>query len=279
MKRIVLFSLILFASLSVEAAYMKVVNVKTSLNIRTEGSSESPIVGKVENGELVEFISEGDPEWEAQKGENWYQIKYGDIQGWVKSDYVEFTDEVPQGANADNKKSGFSWGNLLPENDYLRLAVYIFLGILGLILLGLLALLAMWLWSIFTYLIGGGALAGIIGFAVTKNADGAFSWGAVGLGLGFLWGLFKAIKNPGDAIIEGSSVFHDLGSIFSPPSSSSSPDPTPTSSSDEQFDTTIKGGGSFGEDLKAKTTWDGNLKDENGRTWKKHLDNTAERID
>ena len=282
MIRIASLLFIFLASLSIEAAYMKVVNVKTSLNIRIEGSSESPIVGKVGNGELVEFISEGDPELESTTGEKWYQIRYSGLQGWVKSNYVEFTDEVPQEANSGNNKLSLSWSNLynlLPENDYLRLAVYIILGILGFIILGLLAIFALWLFGIFQYVLGCGVLVGIIGFIITKNAEGAFSFGTVGLGIGLLFGLYKSFKDPGDTIFTGLNALRSFESDSSSFSSSSSSSYSSTSSSEDEYDTIIKGGGTLGDDIEAKTTWDGKLKDKNDKTWKKHSDGTVERID
>ena len=52
----------------------QVVNVSTSLNIRSQGSTSSSIVGSLSNGQTFDIIS---------KSGDWYNIKYGQITGFV----------------------------------------------------------------------------------------------------------------------------------------------------------------------------------------------------
>ena len=58
----------------------QVVNVSTSLNIRSQGSTSSSIVGSLSNGQTFDIIS---------KSGDWYNIKYGQITGFVNAAYVK----------------------------------------------------------------------------------------------------------------------------------------------------------------------------------------------
>lgn len=58
----------------------QVVNVSTSLNIRSQGSISSSIVGSLSNGQTFDIIS---------KSGDWYNIKYGQTTGFVNAAYVK----------------------------------------------------------------------------------------------------------------------------------------------------------------------------------------------
>lgn len=57
-----------------------VVTEGSNLRVRTEASTEAEIVDYLSDGAKVEILSEA--------AEGWYQVSYGDITGYVSSDYV-----------------------------------------------------------------------------------------------------------------------------------------------------------------------------------------------
>ena len=70
-----------------------------------------------------------------------------------------------------------------------------------------------------------------------------------------------------------------LGSISKEDSTSSSSRDTYSSPEEPKYDIEIKGGGKYGEDVKAKTGFFGTAYDENGRRWKKNSDGTYSKDD
>lgn len=69
----------------------QVVNVSTSLNIRSQGSTSSSIVGTLSNGQTFDIIS---------KSGDWYNIKYGQTTGFVNAAYVKETGSASTPAAA-----------------------------------------------------------------------------------------------------------------------------------------------------------------------------------
>lgn len=253
--------------LVVNATYMKVVRVKSQLNIREGAGTEFAIIGKVGNGDLVEFISESNSEWSTEASGTWYQIKYGDIQGWVKSEYLETTDELPKDIVSGNKSS-LQWSDIVPENDVLKLFFYIVLFFLGIVLLLLVIMFLCWLWSIIQMGLGVGLIGAVIGFIITKNYEGGFTGFNIGFGLGCVFGLYHAIRKPGDAIDVGAS---GLGTFISSSSSSSSV----SSHNVDKYDTVIEGAGIMGSDVKGKKYFDGTIEGEDGKWYKTNSDGTV----
>lgn len=82
----------------------QVVNVSTSLNIRSQGSTSSSIVGTLSNGQTFDIIS---------KSGDWYNIKYGQITGFVNAAYVKevgsaSTQAVPAAPTQTSATTGSS---------------------------------------------------------------------------------------------------------------------------------------------------------------------------
>ncbi len=282
MSRMVLLLLLQLVTLNMSASYLKVVGVKTTLNVRSDFGSDSPVVGKLSNGAIVEFIGESDPEWGVETGEMWFQIRNDEVQGWVNSSYLEETEEIPNWDKSKTTESSKSWSDYLPDNDYLRAAVYIILFIVGCMLLALVVFLVIFLLSIGLYAIGGAALLGIVGYAMTTNVDRTISWMVAGLILGAILGVYKLITDPDGAFSDGISAASGISGIFSSSSgsnSSSSSSSSSSNSSSTEYDTIITKGGTYGEDIKAKSGLLGTLKDENGKTWERRADGSVEKID
>ena len=73
---------------TLEERYATVTNVRTTLNMRKEMNSTSAIVGKLPKDTRVQVMSNGD-------SEEWVQIKYNDVIGYVKSDYLQMEEQAP----------------------------------------------------------------------------------------------------------------------------------------------------------------------------------------
>ena len=57
-----------------------------------------------------------------------------------------------------------------------------------------------WLWSIFGWVVGFGAIGGVAGFFITHDSDSAFTWMQYGAGVGFAIGLIRGFKKPDENI-------------------------------------------------------------------------------
>ena len=211
--------------------YMKVVNVNSSLNVRSQADINSEVVGQLSNGDIVEFISEMDPEEQHDSGECWYNIRKGDIEGWAKCYYLKETSEKPAEVQSD---SSGSW--IVRTWKYVAgLYVNIFwstngtwgiiLKILGIIVLGLLLI------PLFYGL--GVILHGVVGYLAVGFICGIFwilGWmtgqtvgtiAIIGFFLGCAVGLYKLITDQ-DGFLEifdgggsgGSSTSHYEGGTF-----------------------------------------------------------------
>ncbi|WP_160721905.1 SH3 domain-containing protein [Bacillus sp. USDA818B3_A] len=71
---------------------MGTVNADT-INIREEASETSPILGKLTNGTDVTIVS---------KENNWLEIRYSDLSGWVKAEFIDTQSKTSQ--NTPKKK-------------------------------------------------------------------------------------------------------------------------------------------------------------------------------
>lgn len=67
--------------------YRSVADVDTAINIRSNTSTESRIVGVLPKAGVADVID---------KGEEWTYIKSGDIEGYVKTDYLAFGDDAKE---------------------------------------------------------------------------------------------------------------------------------------------------------------------------------------
>lgn len=173
--------------------------------VYSEDDENSPIIGYVQGGEVVEIQSES--------FSGWVKIKAQYVEGYVNSD-VQWIKE-----NGDLDYMPLNWG--LVNWGILKgaggmiviiLAILLALAIIGLIMWGIMFILG-WLWSIMGWVICFGALAGILGFFVTHDADGGFTWMGYGAGLGVVIGLIRAIMNPLKAASEG---IKDMGKTMKP---------------------------------------------------------------
>ena len=67
--------------------YRSVADVDTAINIRSNASTESRIVGVLPKAGVAEVID---------RGEEWTYIKSGDVEGYVKTDYLAFGDSAKE---------------------------------------------------------------------------------------------------------------------------------------------------------------------------------------
>lgn len=81
---VVIILLTMFIAKISEASTVEVTT--ETLNIRKEPVTSSAILGLLSMGDKVEYIGEKD---------NWYQIKKGDITGYISKDYAKLLEDVP----------------------------------------------------------------------------------------------------------------------------------------------------------------------------------------
>ncbi len=75
----------------------QVVNVHSSLNVRSGASTSSSVIGSLSNGSKVTIVGESG---------SWYKINYGNTTGYVSKEYVSLGSSVPNtGNNSGNSNS------------------------------------------------------------------------------------------------------------------------------------------------------------------------------
>ena len=75
----------------------QVVNVHSSLNVRSGASTSSSIIGSLSNGSKVTIVGESG---------SWYKISYGNTTGYVSKEYISLGSSVPNtGNNSGNSNS------------------------------------------------------------------------------------------------------------------------------------------------------------------------------
>lgn len=92
------------ASLVSHAESQAKVTAPKGANIRKEASASSAMVGGAENGKVLTVISEV----QGADGNTWYQVKNGDITGYIRSDLVEVSEgSAPaEGGESGNGEGG-----------------------------------------------------------------------------------------------------------------------------------------------------------------------------
>ena len=80
----------------------QVINITSTLNIRQSASTSSAILGTLTNGSTFDIIS---------KNGSWYNIKAGNITGYIHSDYVKEVKENTNANNNDNNSTGNTQGS------------------------------------------------------------------------------------------------------------------------------------------------------------------------
>ena len=97
------------ASLVSHAESQAKVTAPKGANIRKEASTSSEKAGGAENGEVLTVISQV----QGGDGNTWYQVKKGDITGYIRSDLVEVTEG---GAPAEGGEGGNGEGSAAPAD-------------------------------------------------------------------------------------------------------------------------------------------------------------------
>ena len=80
----------------------QVVNVHSSLNVRSGASTSSKIIGSLSNGSNVTIVGESG---------NWYKIKYGNSTGYVSKDYIKASEESNNSNTQNNTNNSNSESN------------------------------------------------------------------------------------------------------------------------------------------------------------------------
>ena len=82
----------------------KVVNVHSSLNVRSGASANSSVIGSLANGSNVTIVGESG---------SWYKIKYGNTTGYVSKDYISVgaTNNSNTSNSANNSNSSSTSNN------------------------------------------------------------------------------------------------------------------------------------------------------------------------
>ena len=75
----------------------QVVNVHSSLNVRSGASTSSSVIGSLSNGSKVTIVGESG---------SWYKINYGNTTGYVSKDYVQTSEESGSGSSSQETTSG-----------------------------------------------------------------------------------------------------------------------------------------------------------------------------
>ena len=74
----------------------QVVNVHSSLNVRSGASTSSSVIGSLSNGSKVTIVGESG---------SWYKINYGNTTGYVSKDYIQSSGESNNSSNSGNSSS------------------------------------------------------------------------------------------------------------------------------------------------------------------------------
>ena len=77
----------------------QVVNVHSSLNVRSGASTSSSVIGSLSNGSKVTIVGESG---------SWYKINYGNTTGYVSKDYVQASGE--QNSSSESSSQGTTSG-------------------------------------------------------------------------------------------------------------------------------------------------------------------------
>ena len=77
----------------------QVVNVHSSLNVRSEASTSSSVIGSLSNGSKVTIVGESG---------SWYKINYGNTTGYVSKDYIQASGESNNSSNSSNSGNSSS---------------------------------------------------------------------------------------------------------------------------------------------------------------------------
>ena len=77
----------------------QVVNVHSSLNVRSGASTSSSVIGSLSNGSKITIVGESG---------SWYKINYGNTTGYVSKDYVQTSGESGSGSSSQETTSGKS---------------------------------------------------------------------------------------------------------------------------------------------------------------------------
>ena len=176
--------------------YAEVVNVNTSLNLRTEPNTQSRVIVQLKNGERVELCSE--------VSDGWIKVRADDVTGYVKATYIKALapERIQPDPSTDSEWGDYSlsdigsgiWG-------VLKTIGYIILGIIGLFLLsyilrGAFAVFSFILSMFFTVL-GGYVFVGLLGLVFSGfNVNTGSQWGGYGAVVAFIFGVIAAIRDP-----------------------------------------------------------------------------------
>ena len=100
--------------------YATVTNVKTSLNMREKMNTKSAIVGKIPRDERVQVMSYGG-------STEWIQVKYNEIIGYVKSDYLQMEENsnITKSTNEQEKGENSIIEGVLSWRFYILLVLAI----------------------------------------------------------------------------------------------------------------------------------------------------------
>ena len=77
----------------------QVVNVHSSLNVRSGASTSSSVIGSLSNGSKVTIVGESG---------SWYKINYGNTTGYVSKDYIQASGESNNSSNSSNSGNSSS---------------------------------------------------------------------------------------------------------------------------------------------------------------------------
>ena len=77
----------------------QVVNVHSSLNVRSGASTSSSVIGSLSNGSKVTIVEESG---------SWYKINYGNTTGYVSKDYIQASGESNNSSNSSNSGNSSS---------------------------------------------------------------------------------------------------------------------------------------------------------------------------
>ncbi|MGL6187089.1 MAG: SH3 domain-containing protein [Clostridium chrysemydis] len=73
----------------------KVINITSSLNVRSGAGTNHGVVGTLHNGDSFDVIG---------KSGSWYKIKKGSLTGYISQDYVKYTPETEKPSEKPNEK-------------------------------------------------------------------------------------------------------------------------------------------------------------------------------
>ncbi len=174
--------------------YAKITGGSEPIPLYAENDETSTIVGYAQPGEVVIATDE--------YYNGWDRIEYGETEVYISDGNIEWITEDGETDWSPHWALFKGVGGII----LVVVGIVITIIIVALVLKFLTFIFGL-LWSIFTWAVACGALAGVIGYFNTHTFDGAITWMAWGAGIGAAIAIIRIILHPKKSSDEGMKDF------------------------------------------------------------------------